>query len=198
MKSLFTFLVLSLSINASAARMNYSSVQKEAKIIIQDEFSSLADYNISDIKNVCPSYDSFSQDERETFFSHLVASITNFESSYNPNTTFGENNGNTSTGLLQISPKSISKLYKNNGCKGATSVEALKDSKTNIRCGLAIMKTWIAKDQVLSSGNKGAARYWSTLRTPYKVYIASVKKTVTVGKLKQVSSLLQKNFPSCK
>jgi hypothetical protein len=100
----------------------------------------------------------------------LFVDIIKRESNFNPNLTYKESftdrNGNPviSTGLMQISQESA-RAY---GFPGITT-EQLKDPKTNMQVGVAIMKKWVAQDGCVSckdsSGKwRGGARYWSTLR----------------------------------
>jgi len=78
------------------------------------------------------------------------------------------------------------------------STEDLKDPQKNIECGLAIMTTLVSEIGFMSkSAHQGASAYWSTLRNPYKAYIKSLDKTVSIGKRKLVIESLKMNYPRC-
>ncbi len=190
-------LMVSFSFSANAKVMTYNEVKTMAKSILNENDYGLSNAKMADIASFCPTYKTLSADEKEDFFAHLVASISTYESGYNTETTFVENNGNISAGLLQISYPSLSSIYKKNGCY-AKSTEDLKDAKKNIQCGFAIISTLVKSGGVLANGEtSGASRYWSTLRTPYKVHLKKLDKTVTVGKKTIIIGDLKKNFTRC-
>ena len=196
MKYLTIFLVFTFTVEAKI--LSYQDVQKLSKDILVENSMGLVDLNIGDIEEFCPKYNSLNLDEKETFFAHLVTGISQFESDFNPDETFEENNGNISAGLLQISSDSISEVYRKNGCINITSTNDLKDPIKNLTCGFAIIKTLIKFSGYLAKSNtEGASAYWSTLRTPYQIYIKSINKTVTVGKKDQIIAILKKNDQSC-
>lgn len=75
----------------------------------------LTSIKINDIELFCPNYSHLSLDEKEDFFTYLVAEMSKVESGNDTDNTLLENNGNISAELLQISYGSISKKYKENG-----------------------------------------------------------------------------------
>jgi hypothetical protein len=201
MKLLLTSFALTCiaSFNLGAKTLSYAEVKSIAKNVLEERDYGLTDAKLNDITAFCPSYNSLSQDEREDFFAHLIASMARYESSFNAKTTFMENNGNVSAGLLQISLGSINPIYRKNGCSVISSASDLQDPKKNIQCGFGIISTLAKKDGFLADGpSKGASRYWSVLRAPYTVYIKSLKKTVKVGKKFQVIKELNENYSNCR
>jgi hypothetical protein len=187
-----------MSMNLEAKTLTYTEVKSIAKNVLRERDYGLTDVKINDIQTFCSSYHSFSQDEKEDFFAHLIATMAGHESGYNPRTTFKENNGNVSAGLLQISYGSLNPIYRKNGCSVINSAEDLRDPKKNIQCGFSIMSTLVKNDKVLAQDkNKGASRYWSVLRAPYSVYIKALKKTVKVGKKFQVIKELKARYTNC-
>lgn len=189
--------IISLSVHAKT--MTYAEVKSIAKTVLQERDYGLTDMKISDISTFCPSYRTFSQDEKEDFFAHLVATMASHESSLNPMTTFKENNGNVSAGLLQISLGSLNQTYRRNGCSVINSAVDLRDPKKNIQCGLSIISTLVKGDGYLAqSKTLGASRYWSVLRAPYSVYIKALKKTVKVGKKFQIIKELNTRYSNCR
>lgn len=210
-------LLVCVSMTAQAEVLNYKKVTELAKEVLGENNFSLTNDKIKDIDTFCPQYKKFKTDDKENFFAHLVAQMSIYESSFNTNTTFLENNGNISAGLLGISYGSISGAYKTRGCDVITSAEDLKDAKKNLKCGFAIMSRWTEQHNNLALDNKtGASIYWSTLRTPYQVEITvqvktkvinedgaevevkiPTKKTVTVGKKLLIIDGIKKEFPKC-
>lgn len=197
MKNLMTLLFF-VSFNVHSAVLYYSKVQNIAKNVLVNQTNRIIDLEIGDIETFCPNYLTLNDDEKNEFFAHLIASMAQFESAYRTDQTFEENNGNISTGLLQISYKSISPKYRDYGCANVRSTEDLKDPQKNIQCGLGIMTALVSDVGYLSkSAHQGASAYWSTLRTPYKAYIKSLDKTVSIGKRKLVIDSLKRNYSRC-
>lgn len=187
-----------ISLNIEAKVMSYDEVKVLSKSILVKNSYGLTDAVFGDINSFCPRYYSFGQDGRKDFFANLIASMSKYESGYNTNTTFAENNGNVSAGLLQISYGSLSPIYKKNGCSVISSKADLRDAEKNIKCGLAIISTLVKKDKNLAkSPTSGASRYWSALRSPYKVYIKALKRTVQVGKKNLIIKDIKTAYPAC-
>ena len=191
-------LFLSLSMNASATIMSYEKVLTLSQSIFKEANSELTTIAISDIDTFCPSYSTLNDAERMDFFSHLLATLSMYESGFDTENKFVENNGNISTGLLQISLRSISANYKEDGCSIIKTADDLTDPFKNLRCGIAIITSLVKRDGSLAKAPKaGASRYWSTLRAPYTVYIKSLGKNVKLGKRNLVIKDLKKNYPRC-
>jgi hypothetical protein len=181
-----------------AETLRYEQVQYMAKQAILDSSEGITNEVVEDITNFCPNYNELYSIDKINFFSHLLASMAQLESVNKTDATFLENNGNVSTGLLQISYKSISPIYRQNGCYMIYSQQDLKDPYKNLQCGLGILTSLIKRSGYIARTNHvGASAYWSTLRTPYKVFLRSMKKSITVGKRHQVIGLLRKNFSEC-
>lgn len=195
MKTLILLTVALTSLNVSAK--NYNEVHQLSKSILEKNDYSLTQASFSDIKDFCPQYKVLSQDEREDFWAHLVTTMVRYESGFNSKTSLVENNGNISRGLLQISYKSISKPYKNNGCSVISSDADLNDPIKNLKCGFAIISYLAKKDGTIAESKRGASRYWSTLRNPYSVFVKSLNKAVTVGKKGKIVSDLKNQYPVC-
>lgn len=196
----FTIILTSLlfSLSLSAKVLTYDQVESIAKDVLKEDNSTLVDMPINDIKLFCPKYATLSADEKEDFFANLVASISKFESNYDTNQTFLENNGNVSTGLLQISYKSISPKYRKYGCKNINSTDDLKNARNNLRCGFGIIKALVKDSGYLAkSPGIGASAYWSTLRPPYKIFIKAINKTAVVGKRNDVIAQIKKKDVRC-
>jgi hypothetical protein len=113
----------------------------------------------SDIRDFCPAFPD-DKARRARFWLFLLSSIAEFESSFKPNETFTESDGEVSAGLLQLS-------FANAGpysCDFRTEQDVLDPAK-NLSCGVRIMQKLVVQDKVIAGGaNKGASRYWSTLR----------------------------------
>jgi hypothetical protein len=123
-----------------------------------------------DILTFCPNYDNLNDDGKKIFWISLLAAMTRFESSFNPEARFTEAftdaNGNRviSRGLLQLSIES-SLGYR---CP-LNSAQDLHDPELNLDCAVRIMDRWIDRDgaitfQTSSGAWRGGARYWSVLR----------------------------------
>lgn len=192
------YLSIFICSQSNAKIMTYTQVHDLTKSILTNAHYNLINMEIKDSKSFCPNYENLSNYEKEDFISHLIAQISQYESNYNTDTIFMENNGNISTGLLQISFPSISKKYKENGCNEIKGTKDLKDAEKNIKCGLAIMTSLIQFNGYLSNSKKASASsYWSTLRRPYAIYIKSINRTVHVGKKYEIIDGLKKKYKIC-
>jgi hypothetical protein len=113
----------------------------------------------SDIRDFCPAFPD-DKARRARFWLFLLSCIAEFESSFKPNETFTESNGEISAGLLQLS-------FGNAGpysCDFSSDEDVLDPAK-NLSCGVRIMQKLVVQDKVIAGGDKkGASRYWSTLR----------------------------------
>lgn len=114
----------------------------------------------NDKEYFCPGYAHATDRQRESCWVSLVKAVATYESGLNPRLTFQEPDGNTSVGLLMLSPGE---------CNNADTVAALKNAHSNLNCGVGKMAHLVAKDGYISgpTANRGAARYWSVLRDSY-------------------------------
>ena len=169
-----------------------------AKTILEEGHYGFPSMKINDIETFCPNYSNLDDDEKNDFFAHLITGISSYESDFDTANVFAENNGNTSAGLLQISYPSLSEEYKENGCSVVKSTEDLLDAKKNLQCGFAIIATLVKSREYISNPEVGgASSYWSTLRTPYDVFIKALNKTVTVGKKDIIIKSIKKKYDKC-
>lgn len=113
---------------------------------------------------------------RKQFFVMLISEMARYESSFNPNAKYQESfpdskgNPQISAGLLQMSFDDA----KNNGVGcDFKRPEDVFDVRLNLRCGVKVLTRWVVRDGKLAEGHdkataKGAARYWSVMRTGTK------------------------------
>lgn len=145
-----------------------------AHVAVVELGSELLTANPRDVRDYCPSYDRLNNEQRRAFWVYLLSRLARFESNHDPSVrfteSFNDSQGNPviSRGLLQISRESA------NGYGCAIGEEAeLHDPKINIRCGVRILKRWVAeRDGVIAARTngewRGAARYWSPFRDESK------------------------------
>lgn len=114
-----------------------------------------------DINDFCPSYAVASSFQKESCWLRIVSAMARYESSFRPRATYIESSGATSVGLLMMNPEH---------CPGANTLEQQQSASANIRCALARMSLLIKRDGYISgpAEAKGAAAYWSVLRSPYR------------------------------
>jgi hypothetical protein len=136
----------------------------------------------TDKETFCPGYTQASASERVNCWVVLVAAVTKFESAFHTADKFREPDGNYSVGLLALSPKE---------CPNAQTISALSLATPNLVCGTNKMASLIARDGYIDgpASARGAAVYWSTLRAPYKVWDASRKRFLNLGKKNEVLPL---------
>lgn len=209
MKMLKLMALFLITINTAVAeKMTYEEVHQVAFKAVTNYFSYIDTLEAKDIKSFCPNYETLSSDERQTFFAHLLTGISYYESSFIKNTSFTENSGVDSIGLIGLSFKATqAKSYQKNGCYVIKTAEDILDPEKSMRCAMAIIETWMRNDEVISAEKKtlegetiylGAARYWSTLRNPYEVTLRNYNnRVVTVGKRKLVIAKIKENYKMC-
>ena len=112
------------------------------------------------------------------FWAELFVAIAKFESGWDPHNIFEEPPplNEQSIGLLQLS-YSNEVPYKLEPLNPAA--KSLEDPLVNLRCGVKILATLVAKDKTVARSNgsehSGAARYWSVLRTGSKHHLDAIK-----------------------
>jgi Transglycosylase SLT domain len=117
------------------------------------------------------------------FWAELLVAVAKFESSWNPHDIYDEPPplNVESVGLLQLSYQDQAGYELEPLSQAAKSLE---DPLMNLRCGVKIFATLLARDRTVASSShgyhRGAAAYWSVLRAGHKVdqIIALTKKNV--------------------
>lgn len=150
---------------------NSQAWTKAAVATIQKRWTSLN--RARDVDSFCPGYSKASSTRQMACWIRIVGGIMQKESGFQPNDSMIENSGEASVGLMAMSAGQ---------CPNARSSRALKNPIANIECGINVMANLIQQDGYISGPrNKGAARNWSCLRTPYTTYVRSHHKKVRVG-----------------
>jgi len=140
----------------------------------------------ADLQKMCPAFSSLSPEDKSKVWAGLFDAMAMAESSHNPNNTYLESFGPTSTGMLQISEASARGHYnmcRKSGradcsCGGATTSQ-LKDASFNLACGVTIMENQMATGRGIF-GNR--SYYWSVLNTTQNGF------PKVMGRLKAVKS----------
>ena len=132
-----------------------------------------------DVESFCPGYRSATPAQREVCWLRLVGGIVEFESSFRPDEPpFYEGNGIYSVGLLALSTGE---------CPNAPTQKALMDPVQNLICGVNKMAFLISRGKSIDSPeHRGASAYWSTLRSPYKVWDKHRQRWLYLGKKDQI------------
>ncbi len=132
----------------------------------------------------CPGYSSASASQRANCWLMLVAAISKFESGFKPASKFREPNGVYSVGMLALSPGE---------CPNAPSMVALQAALPNLVCGTNKMASLIARYGYVDgpASSRGASRYWSTLRAPYKRWDPTRSRYLNLGKRNQILPLVR-------
>jgi hypothetical protein len=111
----------------------------------------------------CPGFNDARENDKKRFWALFMASISLYESSYNPNTRYWETGLNLwSEGLFQLS---VSTGKYHEGC-GHITKENILNPLANIKCAVAVMRNQM---RVRGSLFPYKAYYWSVLTT-YKKY----------------------------
>lgn len=121
---------------------------------------------------------------KNKFWAELLVAMAKFESGWNPTNVFNEPPPLTekSIGLLQLSLGDQNNYTLNPHIQ---SENELKKPLLNLEWGVTIFAHWLAKDGIVASGtgsnSRGAARYWSVLRTGHKIDLIKALTKKSVG-----------------
>lgn len=128
-----------------------------------------------DVEIFCPGYRRASKKAQMHCWVMLAAAISKFESAFKPESSFREPDGNYSIGLLALSPGE---------CPNASTHKSLQQAEANLVCGMNRMATLIGRHGNIDGPEhcRGASRYWSTLRAPYKRWDPTRKRNLNLGK----------------
>lgn len=126
--------------------------------------SPLASLSPSDAAAFCPGYAAADAEGRADFWRVLLTAIARPESDYRTTASLWEGGGldQFSIGLLQLSYTDRAR-----GCDFTNEAD-IADPARNLDCGARIMTKLVESDGVIGggeAGNRGGARYWSTLRS---------------------------------
>jgi hypothetical protein len=119
-----------------------------------------------------PGYSGLATSGQIKFWAELFVAIARFESSWRPHEIFHEPPplGVDSVGLLQLSYEDEPIYHLEHLDRSAKSLE---DALVNLRCGVKIMSTLVARDGIVASSDggkhRGGARYWSVLRVGHHI-----------------------------
>jgi len=132
----------------------------------------------------CPGYANASALQRQNCWLLVVAAIAKFESAFNPSSSFREPDGNYSIGMMAMSPGE---------CPNAPDHDDLQVAVPNLVCGTNRMASLIARDGYIDGPHprRGAARYWSTLRAPYRRWDESRDRYLNLGKRNLILPLVR-------
>jgi len=129
-----------------------------------------------------PGYNGLSDAKKQIYWAELVIALAKYESGWDPHNIFHEPPPLTedSVGLLQLSYSDANNYVFPDHLSPAQ--KSLEDPVINIRCGLVILAHWLAHDHVVAKGSggtsKGAARYWSVIRTGTSHHRQAIKDRV--------------------
>jgi hypothetical protein len=137
-----------------------------------------------DVDLFCPDYNSATHDQKRNCWLRMIGAMVKYESEFKTTDAFREPDGKWSVGLMALSPSE---------CKNAPDVSTLKDSVPNLICGVNKMADLIvhAKNIAGPKGHRGAAAYWSTLKTPYVYFDKSRGRNLSLGKGDLVKEITQ-------
>jgi hypothetical protein len=119
-----------------------------------------------------PGYSELSESQQIKLWAELFVAMARFESNWKSHEIFHEPPplGVDSIGLLQLSYEDEPLYHLEHLDR---SVKSLEDPLVNLRCGVKIMSTLVAKDGVVASSDsgrhRGGARYWSVLRAGHHI-----------------------------
>lgn len=137
-----------------------------------------------DVETFCPGYRQASAAQKHNCWLLLVAAIAKFESAFNPATSFREPDGNYSVGLLALSPGE---------CSNAPTMKALMSAVPNLVCGVGKMAALVGRHGYIDGpeSGRGASRYWSTLRAPYRRWDPTRNRYLNLGKRNLIIPLVR-------
>lgn len=113
-----------------------------------------------DIDEWCPGYPDANADQRAAFWAGMLSTLAKHESTWNPRAAGG---GGAWIGLVQIAPPTA----RGYGCE-ATTVEALKDGASNLKCAVRIAAVTVPRDGYVGTGSQGLAADWGPFHSSRK------------------------------
>jgi transglycosylase-like protein with SLT domain len=126
-----------------------------------------------------PRYSTLDVSGQVKFWAEFFIAIARFESSWKPHEIFHEPPplGVDSVGLLQLSYEDEPVYHLEHLDRAGKSLE---DPLVNLRCGVKIMATLVAKDGVVAATvdgkHRGGARYWSVLRAGGRHHLEEIRR----------------------
>jgi len=129
-----------------------------------------------------PGYSTLAISDQIKFWAEFFVAIARFESNWKPHEIFHEPPplGVDSVGLLQLSYEDEPVYHLERLDRAGKSLE---DPLVNLRCGVKIMSTLVAKDSVVAATvdgkHRGGARYWSVLRAGDRHHLAEIRGHAT-------------------
>lgn len=140
--------------------------------LLESLASAKQDLDRGNPEQFAPGYAGLAAAGQIKFWAELFVAIARFESNWKPHEIFHEPPplGVDSVGLLQLSYEDEPVYHLEHLDR---SVKSLEDPLVNLRCGVKIMSTLVAKDGVVASSDggkhRGGARYWSVLRAGHHI-----------------------------
>jgi len=145
---------------------------------IDDHGTSLTDENnipADQMNSLCPGFFGASVNEKKAVWALFFASISRFESGFDPNSRYQEGSGLNyiySEGLLQLS---YGDEKHHNDCKIDNNLQNILDPKVNLQCGVSIMRDQLKVRKVIFTNTH---YYWSVLTNKKSEITAFFKKHV--------------------
>jgi len=132
----------------------------------------------------CPGYSKATAAQKANCWLLVVSAITKFESGFKPASTFREPDGNYSVGMLAMSPGE---------CANAPTLRQLQSAVPNLICGTNKMASLIGRYGYIDgpASGRGASRYWSTLRAPYRRWDPTRDRYLNLGKRNMILPLVR-------
>lgn len=138
-----------------------------------------------DTERIFPGYSKLSRVQRIAVLSEMIASISFFESSWNPKAELPNEKDNSfwALGLMQVSVND----QKNHGLKYNYTFEQLKRPRPNLHLALTILSKQVEKTGYLILSNKNPSKYWATFldgneHSKVNEVIARIKENFDPGK----------------
>jgi hypothetical protein len=125
-----------------------------------------------------PGYATLPPSRQIKFWAELLVAIAHFESSWKPHEVFHEPPplGVDSVGLLQLSYEDEPVHHLEHLDRANRSLE---DPLVNLRCGVKILSTLVARDAVVAATvaekHRGGARYWSVVRAGDRHHLEKIR-----------------------
>jgi len=134
----------------------YDSLEKQSSSLLTD------DLKVGDLRKIhCSNFNDLSKGEKKKFWSLFMASVSYYESSFNPRERYWETSmGKYSEGLLQLSVDD-SNYY--DFCE--LDKDSILSPSQNLACGISIMAKQVAGSRRRQSGElfPRSMFYWSVL-----------------------------------
>lgn len=116
-----------------------------------------------DVNNLCPGIVNATDQEKKVFWATVIAGVAKYESGFDPDARYLEKNGRWSEGLLQLNYDDVT-VKAWHPCEFDRKQRNTTDPKTNLMCGVSILRAQMGHRKKLFHPPGERPYYWAVLK----------------------------------